>query len=126
MGRARSRTPARLEMLDVGRARRIAPRNHQSPTRDPRDTTGRLGMNESDIRESIRGFILEEFLPGEDASELTDAVELFTSGILDSVATLKLVSFLEEEFDISIDAHEADTDNLNTIESIGKLVLSKK
>ncbi len=83
-------------------------------------------MSESDIRETIRGFILEEFLPGEDASELTDAVELFTSGILDSVATLKLVSFLEEEFNISIDAHEADTDNLSTIESIGQLVQSKK
>lgn len=82
-------------------------------------------MDEATVRETVRKFILEEFLPGEDASELTDDIELFSSGVLDSIATLKLVSFLEEKFEITIEAHEADTDNMNTIGSIGELVIAK-
>ena len=37
-------------------------------------------MDEATVRETVREFILEEFLPGEDASELTDDIELFSSG----------------------------------------------
>jgi acyl carrier protein len=83
-------------------------------------------MNDMEIRETVRAYILEEFLPGEDPAQLTDEVELFSSGILDSIATLKLVSFLEERFGIAIAAYEADSHNLNTIESIGRLVASKR
>ena len=49
-----------------------------------------------DIRQTVRHFILDNFLPGEDPSNLTDDTELKESGILDSLSTLKLVSFLEE------------------------------
>jgi acyl carrier protein len=46
--------------------------------------------------------------------------------ILDSLATLKLVAFLEERFGITLEAHEADVEHLNTICDITELVLSKK
>ena len=49
-----------------------------------------------------------------------------TTGILDSLATLKLVTFLEEKFDIAVEAHEADAENLNTLELITDLVARKK
>ena len=48
-----------------------------------------------------------------------------TTGILDSLTTLKLVAFLEDEFLIKVEAHEADEENLNTLETIADLVLSK-
>ncbi len=73
----------------------------------------------------ISTFILEEFLPGEDPNELTDSTPLITSSILDSIATLKLVTFLEQTFGISIAAHEADVEHLNTIADILELVASK-
>ncbi len=82
-------------------------------------------MNESELRDIIRTFILEEFLPGEGAGELTDDVDLFNLGILDSIGTLKLVSFLEERFEIVIEVSFVSTDNLNTIDSIVRLVASK-
>jgi acyl carrier protein len=78
------------------------------------------------ISESVREYILKEFLPGEDPNELTDATPLVTGGILDSLATLKLVAFLEERFGITLKAHEADVEHLNTISDITQLVLSKK
>jgi acyl carrier protein len=75
--------------------------------------------------ESIKSFLLDEFLPGEDPDQLTPSTPLISSGILDSLATLKLVAFLEKEFAISIGAHEADSENLETIERIVALVQSK-
>jgi acyl carrier protein len=74
----------------------------------------------------VKQFILDEFLPEEDPKELTDSTPLITNGILDSVARLKLVAFLEERFGIGIEAHEADVEYLNTISEITKLVASKQ
>ncbi len=75
---------------------------------------------------TIKTFILNEFLPGEDPEALTASTPLMSSGILDSLATLKLITFLEEQFGVSIAAHEADEENFETIEDINKLVQSKR
>lgn len=77
------------------------------------------------IMSATKDFILAEFLEGEDPDELTEDVELISSGILDSLATLKLVTFLENTYDVKIEAHEADEDNLNTLSDIASLVESK-
>jgi acyl carrier protein len=78
-----------------------------------------------DIVAAIKGFILEEFLPGENPAELTDSTPLITGGILDSLSTLKLVAFLEQRFKIQIQAHETMVDYLDTLADIAKLVQSK-
>jgi acyl carrier protein len=49
-----------------------------------------------------------------------------SSGILDSLATLELVSFLEERFKIELAAHETDASRMGTLADIAKLVQSKK
>jgi acyl carrier protein len=77
-------------------------------------------------KRAVKDFILREFLPGEDPTELQDDTPLITGGILDSIATLKLVAFLEEQFGISIAAHEADVDHLNTLNDIASLVAGKR
>ena len=74
----------------------------------------------------VHDFILREFLPGEIPSELTNETELITGGILDSISTLKLVTFLEDHFGIRIEAYEAGVEHLDTIRSIAKLVAAKK
>jgi acyl carrier protein len=83
-------------------------------------------MDRRAIHDAVKTFILDQFLPGEDPDELTDDTPLMTTGILDSLATLKLVTFLEEKFDIAVEAHEADAENLNTLELITNLVSRKK
>jgi acyl carrier protein len=77
------------------------------------------------MRDVVRGFILENFLPGEDPRNLTDDTELKESGILDSLSTLKLVSFLEERFKVEFEADDLEAGNLATVERIEQLVKSK-
>jgi acyl carrier protein len=79
-----------------------------------------------DIIRTVKEFILERFLPGEDPSALTPTTPLMSSGILDSLATLELVSFLEERFKIELAAHETDASRMGTLADIAKLVQSKK
>jgi len=78
------------------------------------------------IKDSIRSYILEEFLPGENPAALTDTTTLITGGILDSLATVKLVAFLEENFGVQVEAHEMTADYLDTVEDIARLVQSKQ
>lgn len=82
--------------------------------------------HESPAMNTVKSFILTEFLPGEDPSNLTPATPLMSTGILDSLATLKLITFLEQEFNVQIEAHEADEEHFNTLEAICALVDSKR
>ncbi len=77
------------------------------------------------IGSTVKQYILSEFLPGEDPDELADDTELLTSGVLDSIATIKLVSFLEDKFGILLEPHEMDVEYLNRICDIVQLVQSK-
>jgi acyl carrier protein len=83
-------------------------------------------MNEQEIKAKVKSFILDEYLPGEDPAALTDVTPLMTTGILDSIAVLKVVTFLESEFGITIEPHEAVVENLNTLSDMVQLVTSKK
>lgn len=77
------------------------------------------------LTQPIKNFIMDEFLPGEDPAELTDSTPLISGGILDSIATLKLVMFMEERFGVSFEPHEVDKENLDNLASIVRLLQSK-
>lgn len=74
---------------------------------------------------SVKQFILEEFLPGENPAALTPDMQLMTTGILDSLATLELVSFLEKRYGIQLEAHELDPSRIGTLNNIAQLVQTK-
>ena len=79
----------------------------------------------ADTKEEIRQYVLSEFLPGEKPSNLHDDTPLRTSGILDSVGTLRMVSFIEERFGIEVEAHEAGVENFDRIEDIAAFIQRK-
>jgi len=83
-------------------------------------------MNPEDIKSTVKTFILSEYLPGEDPAALTDTTPLMTTGILDSIAVLKVVTFLENQFGLVVQPHEAVVENLNTLSDIERFVVSKK
>lgn len=78
------------------------------------------------VKDTIRNYIVSEYLPGEQPSNLGDDMPLRTSGILDSMATLNLVSFLEQTFGISIEAHETGIEHFDRINDIAALVARKQ
>jgi acyl carrier protein len=78
-----------------------------------------------ETKQAVKEYILKEFLPGEKPEALTDATPLISGKVLDSLATLKLVAFLEERFGVRIEAFEADIEHLDTIDKIAGLVGSK-
>jgi acyl carrier protein len=77
------------------------------------------------IRNTVRAYILSEFLQGEAPENLADDTPLISSGILDSLGTLKLVAFLEEKYEIRIEPHETDEEYLGTVSTVVSLVESK-
>lgn len=77
------------------------------------------------IKQDIKDFIMSEFLPGESPDELTDDTPLISGGILDSIATLKLVMHMEEKYRVSFEPHEVDKENLDTLSLVTALLQSK-
>ena len=80
----------------------------------------------SDIAAEIRAFILTKYLPGESPENLSNSMPLRTSGVLDSLATLALVTFIEERFGIEVEAHETDVDNFDRIDDMVAFVERKR
>jgi acyl carrier protein len=77
------------------------------------------------FRQDVRTYILNEFLPGEPADTLTNDTPLVGDGILSSIDTLKLITFLEDTYKISIDSHEVVGGPLKTVDTIVTLILDK-
>ncbi len=79
-----------------------------------------------DVKQVIRSYIVSEYLPGESPDNLKDDTPLRTSGILDSVATLGLVSYIEQQFGIQVEAHETGIETFDRLEDIAALVKRKR
>ncbi len=67
--------------------------------------------------ESIRNFIVENFLFG-DGGQLEADTSFLDSGIIDSTGLLELIAFLEENFEISIDDEEMLPENFDSLNNI--------
>jgi acyl carrier protein len=78
------------------------------------------------IKTAIRQYILDNYLQGEAPENLADDAPLRTSGILDSLGTLSLVTFLEQEFGIEIEAHETGVENFDSLADIAAFVSRKQ
>jgi acyl carrier protein len=83
-------------------------------------------MDEREIIAAARQFVVREFLPGEDPRNVTDTTPLISSGVLDSIGRLKVVTFLEETYGVEFEAHEMSPDYLETLADMAKIVLEKR
>ena len=79
----------------------------------------------SDTHARLRSYILSTFLPGEDPGSLTDDTPLISAGIIDSIAVLDMVSFIETEFSIRLEQQDLGRDRLDTIALIGALIAER-
>ena len=77
------------------------------------------------IKRGIRDYIVSSFLFG-DGSKLGDETSFLENSILDSTGMLELISFIEQEFGISIDPTELVPDNLDSVQRVTAFVERKK
>ena len=79
----------------------------------------------SAIKDAVKDYILREFLNGEKPENLKDDTRLIDSGILDSYNILRLVQFIENTYHVTVQGHEVDIDNLDTLSRIETFVERK-
>jgi acyl carrier protein len=83
-------------------------------------TTSSLKEGPVQVTDRIRSFIEQEVVPDSNVHLAHDTPLL--DGILDSLALMQLVAFLEEEFETEIDDSAVTADNFRTIGDIERLV----
>jgi acyl carrier protein len=74
----------------------------------------------------IKNYISRELISKPELLPLKDDTPLLESGILDSLALLRLLVFLEEEFNVPVDDFEVIPENFETIDSICAYVRSRQ
>ena len=74
-------------------------------------------MKMNGAKEKIKTFIVENFLFGSEDG-LKDETSFLEEGIIDSTGILELVTFLEEEFSITVEDEELIPENLDSINNV--------
>ncbi len=79
-------------------------------------------MADDETTIKIKQFIVEEFMPDVPAEELDSDFDLLTGGVVDSLGLLKVVAWLEEEFDVGVDESELGPESFRTVAAIKEYV----
>jgi acyl carrier protein len=66
----------------------------------------------------IRQFLLEEFLPDVPESNVTEDLDLIENGVIDSLGLLKVIAWLEDHLQASIDIDDMTPENFCSIRAI--------
>jgi len=70
-----------------------------------------------ELKDKIRTFVVENFLFGNNEN-LEDTTSFLEEGIIDSTGVLELVTFIEEEFSITVEDEELIPENLDSIYNV--------
>jgi acyl carrier protein len=79
----------------------------------------------SEVRSSVRQFVIDTFLFGQSADLQDDEQSFLDAGIIDSTGVLELVGFLESQYGIRISDQDLLPDNLDSISKIARFVERK-
>jgi len=75
--------------------------------------------------QTIRSFIVENFLFGDD-NGIEENTSFLENGVIDSTGVLELVEFLEKTFQITVEDEELIPENLDSIAAVVKFLENKK
>jgi acyl carrier protein len=82
-------------------------------------------ITQEQITQTIRKFLFENYLFGYDEKEFDDDSSFLDYGVLDSLGILELIAFIEKEFGIEITDMEILPENLDSVNSVSRLVYKK-
>lgn len=78
-----------------------------------------------DAHEKIRKFIQANLLVLEEDTELSDVDNIFQLGYVNSLFAMKLLNYVEKEFNIKIENEEMEIRNFSSVNNISNLVSKK-
>jgi methoxymalonate biosynthesis acyl carrier protein len=81
-----------------------------------------MAVSTENAAAEIQGWLKENVTGGREVSPDEPLIE---NGVLTSLQTVELVTFLEERFDILVEDEEFDEENFGSVEAIASLVASK-
>jgi len=77
-------------------------------------------------KDQLRGYIFSELARDNHSGNLSDDDSLVENGVIDSVAIVQLLSFIEDNFAISIEDEELIPENFETINAMYSLIQQKE
>lgn len=78
-----------------------------------------------DIKDTVRQYILQNFLMGDMGVQLKDDQSFLDHHIIDSTGFIEMVTFLESTWNIRIQDEEMIPENLDSLDCIERFVRSK-
>jgi acyl carrier protein len=78
-----------------------------------------------EIKTVLREYLQQQHAAGADGFELTDSTPLLSCGVLDSIAVMQLLMFIEATFEIEFVPRDLDRRRLDTIDQLEDLVRRK-
>jgi methoxymalonate biosynthesis acyl carrier protein len=81
-----------------------------------------MAVSTENVAAEIQGWLKDNVTGGREVSPDEPIIE---NGVLTSLQTVELVTFLEERFDIIVEDEEFDEENFGSVEAIASLVAGK-
>ncbi|MFE6839578.1 phosphopantetheine-binding protein [Streptomyces sp. NPDC057705] len=72
--------------------------------------------------DTIKNFVITEFLPGTAAAELAVDHDLLNDGVIDSLGVLKLIAWVEDRFELAVGDADLDPNNFRSVEAIDTFI----
>jgi acyl carrier protein len=67
---------------------------------------------------TIKQFLVDEFLPDVNESDIAEEFDLIDNGVIDSLGLLKVIAWIENQFRVSIDVNDMVPENFCSISAI--------
>lgn len=79
-------------------------------------------MTETDVRGALAAFIRDRFLAGDPGGEFGEDTPLLATGILDSLNTAVLMSFIRDELGVTVPHEEITAARFASVSSIASMI----
>ena len=79
----------------------------------------------SNVSHTLERFIVDELMMGDQNTRIDPDASLINSGVVDSLALLRLIAFVEEQFGVTVEDDEVMPENFETLSIIESFVSAK-
>ncbi len=74
------------------------------------------------MKEKIQTYILQELLGNKNGAELSTSDDILSTGMIDSLGIMQLITFIENSFEIAVPPNDMVIENFMTIDAIERYI----